>query len=197
MRHITACLLAAALLLSLTACGQETPKEPETLGQALLQEFETQYQSASKESLDTIAQAILAQKSIEFEGITAPIEPGPLMGFGNTQIQGFKEGVMFAPLISTIPFLGYLFRLDPDTDGKAFVQTLEQSANLGWNICTQADEMIVKQENDVVFFLMCPRSMEEPSQEELSPEEELPPEQLAPEEELPPEQLPSDSSSDF
>lgn len=180
MRNITACLLAAALLFSLAACGQKTPKEPETLGQALLQEFETKYQSNPKENLDSIAQAILAQKSIGFEGITSPIEPGPLMGFGNTQIQGFTEGIMFAPLISTIPFLGYLFRLNPDTDGNAFVQTLEQSADLRWNICTQADEVVVKQEGDVVFFLMCPRSMEEPPQEDLSPEDPLPQDQLPP-----------------
>lgn len=190
MRNITACLLAAALLLSLTACGQETPKEPETLGQTLLQEFETQYDADSKASLDTIAQGILAQESLEFDGTTAPVEPGPLMGFGNTQIQGFEEGVMFAPLISVIPFLGYLFRLDPGTDGKAFVQTLEQSADLRWNICTEADEVVVKQKGDVVFFLMCPRSMEEDLQEEPLPEEELP------EENLPEEQLSPDSSAD-
>ncbi|HIY07553.1 MAG TPA: hypothetical protein H9844_10810, partial [Candidatus Evtepia faecigallinarum] len=43
----------------------------------------------------------------------------------------------------------------------AFVKTLEDNADLRWNICTQADECIVRREGDVVFFLMCPRSMEE------------------------------------
>lgn len=46
------------------------------------------------------------------------------MGFGNETIQGFSQGVMFAPVISTIPFVGYLFRLEEQTSGQDFVQTL-------------------------------------------------------------------------
>lgn len=160
MRAVSA-LLAALLLLGLTACGGEETKEPETMGQILLQEFETQYQADPQADLDAMAQAILSQEVIGFQGTTAPVEPGTLMGFGGTPIQGFSQGVMFAPLIGAIPFLGYLFRLDAGTDGDAFVKTLQDNADLRWNICTQADECIVQREGDVVFFLMCPRSMEE------------------------------------
>ena len=67
---------------------------------------------------------------------------------------------MFAPVIGTIPFLGYLFRLEEGTDGAAFVDTLQSAGDLRWNICTQADEMVVHQEGDVVFFLMCPYTLE-------------------------------------
>ena len=95
-----------------------------------------------------------------FQGTTAPVEPGTLMGFGNTPIEGFSQGVMFAPVIGTIPFLGYLFRLEEGTDGAAFVDTLQSAGDLRWNICTQADEMVVHQEGDVVFFLMCPYTLE-------------------------------------
>ena len=160
MRAVAA-LLAALLLLGLTACGGEETKEPETMGEILLQEFENQYQADSQADLDTMAQAILSQEVIGFQGTTAPVEPGTLMGFGGTPIQGFSQGVMFAPLIGAIPFLGYLFRLDASTDGDAFVKTLQDNADLRWNICSQADECIVQREGDVVFFLMCPRSMEE------------------------------------
>lgn len=83
------------------------------------------------------------------------------MGFGNDEITGFAEGVMFAPVIGTIPFVGYLFRLDAGTDGDAFVQTLKDQANPRWNICTEADETVVRREGDVVFFVMCPQSMDE------------------------------------
>ena len=83
------------------------------------------------------------------------------MGFGNETIQGFSQGVMFAPVISTIPFVGYLFRLEEQTSGQDFVQTLRDAADPRWNICTEADETVVQQERDIVFFLMCPQSMEE------------------------------------
>ena len=178
MRAVSA-LLAALLLLGLTACGGEETKAPETMGEILLQEFETQYQADPQADLDAMARAILSQDVIGFEGTTAPVEPGTLMGLGSAQIQGFSEGVMFAPLIGAIPFVGYLFRLDAGTDGDAFVKTLEDNADLRWNICTQADECIVRREGDVVFFLMCPRSMEEnpaagEGQTEVPPVEDQP-----------------------
>ena len=117
---------------------------------------------------DTLAQGLLTQETVGFQGTTAPVEPGTLMGFGNTPIEGFSQGVMFAPVIGTIPFLGYLFRLEEDTDGAAFVDTLQSAGDLRWNICTQADEMVVHQEGDVVFFLMCPYTLEEAPQDEAA-----------------------------
>lgn len=167
MRAVAA-LLAALLLLGLTACGQEETKEPETMGEILLQEFEAQYQADPQADLDAMAQAILSQEVIGFQGTTAPVEPGTLMGFGGTDIQGFAQGVMFAPLIGAIPFLGYLFRLEEGTDGAAFVDTLQSAGDLRWNICTQADEMVVHQEGDVVFFLMCPYTLEAAPQDEAA-----------------------------
>ena len=134
MKSVASLLLAVLLLLSLVACGQEAPQAPATLGQALLQDF---------------------------QGAVTPVEPGLLMGFGNETIQGFSQGVMFAPVISTIPFVGYLFRLEEQTSGQDFVQTLRDAADPRWNICTEADETVVQQEGDIVFFLMCPQSMEE------------------------------------
>ena len=98
---------------------------------------------------------------LPIDGEVTPVEPGLLMGFGNDEITGFAEGVMFAPVIGTIPFVGYLFRLDAGTDGDAFVQTLKDQANPRWNICTEADETVVRREGDVVFFVMCPQSMDE------------------------------------
>ena len=137
MKSVASLLLAVLLLLSLVACGQEAPQAPATLGQALLQDFQTRVKDSP------------------------PVEPGLLMGFGNETIQGFSQGVMFAPVISTIPFVGYLFRLEEQTSGQDFVQTLRDAADPRWNICTEADETVVQQEGDIVFFLMCPQSMEE------------------------------------
>ena len=182
MRSISACILVALLLFAATSCGQEAPEVPETpatMGQTLLQSFQRLYEEDPQRDLESLGQQILAEETVGFQGSTAPVEPGALMGFGSTAIEGFSQGVMFAPVISTIPFVGYLFRLAPDTDADAFVQTLKDAADLRWNICTQADEVVVDRQDDVVFFLMCPRSMDaEPAQdgEALPPETPLPPE---------------------
>ena len=167
MRAMLSGLLAAVLLLSLAACGQQET-EPDTLGQSLLQAFQTAYAAAPQADLDTLAQGLLTQETVGFQGTTAPVEPGTLMGFGSTPIEGFSQGVMFAPVIGTIPFLGYLFRLEEGTDGAAFVDTLQSAGDLRWNICTQADEMVVHQEGDVVFFLMCPYTLEAAPQDEAA-----------------------------
>ena len=68
---------------------------------------------------------------------------------------------MFAPMMGTIPFVGYVFALEDGTDAAAFVKTLEDNGNLRWNICTEAEEMIVEAEGNNVLFLMCPKSFEE------------------------------------
>ena len=111
MKPVASLLLAVLLLLSLTACGQEAPQAPATLGQALLQDFQTRIKDSPQADLETLAQGLLDQEDLEFQGAVTPVEPGLLMGFGNETIQGFSQGVMFAPVISTIPFVGYLFRL--------------------------------------------------------------------------------------
>ena len=47
----------------------------------------------------------------------------------------------------------------------AFAETLEDNANLRWNICTEAEELIVESEDNTVFFLMSPKKFEEQSGE--------------------------------
>jgi len=68
---------------------------------------------------------------------------------------------MFAPMMGTIPFVGYVFTLDEGADVEAFMKMLEDNANLRWNVCTEAEEMTVENEGNVVFFLMSPKAFEE------------------------------------
>ena len=107
-----------------------------------------------------MADAILALDMIQFEGATMPVEEGLLTGFNNAEIKGFKEGVMFAPMIGSIPFVGYVFTLAEETDSSAFVQLLEENADPRWNICTEAEETVVDSTGDMVFFVMCPMQFE-------------------------------------
>ena len=65
-------------------------------------------------------------------------------------------------MIGTIPFMGYIFQLADGADVAAFMKTLKDNANLRWNICTSADEMVCDNVGNTVFFLMCPTSFETP-----------------------------------
>ena len=176
MKKLFSILIAATLLLSLCACGssapaateppvQETPTPSaapsetpagESMGQALLQDFTDRVNAEPELGAEELAKALLENPVIEFSGDAVPVEQGLLTGFGNTEITGFAQGAMFAPMISTIPFVGYVFVLDEGADAEAFVQTLKDNADPRWNICTEADETIAEHVGNTVFFVMCP-----------------------------------------
>ena len=160
MKKMIALLLASVMMLSLAACGSngnEEVKELETVGEFLLQDFKSDSEGSAQE----IADRLIQNEVLPFDPVTMPVEPGFLTGFDNAEITGFKEGVMFAPMMGTIPFVGYIFVLEDGADVDGFVQTLEDSANLCWNICTEAEEMTVEAEGNTVFFLMSPKNFEE------------------------------------
>ncbi len=164
MKRIIALLLTAIMVLSMVACAttkeegkKEEAKEPETVGEILLDQFEDNPKGTAQE----IAERIIGNKIIPFMGGATPIEPGFLSGFDNVEITDFKEGCMFGPMMGTIPFVGYIFVLEDGADVDAFEDKLENNANLRWNICTEAEELIVESEDNTVFFLMCPKEFDE------------------------------------
>ena len=176
MKKLFSILIAATLLLSLCACGSSAPAatEPpvhetptpsvapsetpagESMGQALLKDFTDRVNAEPELGAEELAKALLENPVIEFAGDALPVEPGLITGFGNTEITGFAQGAMFAPMIGTIPFVGYVFVLDEGADAEAFVQTLKDNADPRWNICTEADETIAEHVGNTVFFVMCP-----------------------------------------
>jgi len=137
------------------------PEEPSasTLGNTLLKEFNSK--AASGMSVLEIADAIITSPSIAFAGGSTPIEEGLLSGFDNYEVKGFKSGAMFAPMIGSIPFVGYVFELDNSGDASSFISGLKSNANLRWNICSEAEEMVTGSKGNMVFFVMCPKSFEE------------------------------------
>lgn len=164
MKKIIALLMVALMLISMTACGK-TEKEPTavptTVGEILLADFKADSTGTAQE----IADRLISNEIIEFMGGAMPVEEGLLSGFDNTEIKGFKEGVMFAPMMSSIAFVGYIFELADDADVETFKTTLKDNANLRWNICVEAEELIVENEGNKVFFIMCPKSFEQPETE--------------------------------
>ena len=131
-----------------------------TIGQTLADRFHVLKQETPEITAQEMADQILSHEIIQFEGASMPVEEGLLTGFGNTEIIGFKEGIMFAPMIGSIPFVGYVFSLEEGTDIASFVGLLEENADPRWNICTEAEETIVESADSMVFFLMCPSQFE-------------------------------------
>ncbi len=161
MKKIFALLLAVLMVLSLAACGEKSSQSYGEVGQPLVDYF---FENSDK-SAQEIADALLSESVINFMGMSMAVEEGLLNGFGNAEITGFDEGVMFGPMIGTIPFIGYVFDLSEGTDADEFVQTLKDNADLRWNICTEADELIVEKDGDKVIIIMTPDSLEQ--EEEL------------------------------
>ena len=161
MKKIIAIVLASLMMFAMAACGtgsntNETEPAPTTVGTKLLADFKTMADKTPQE----IADALLTNEEIHFMPATMPVEEGFLNGF-NEEIKGFEEAVMFGPAIGTIPFVGYIFKLADGADVDAFTKTLEDNANLRWNICTEAEEMVCEAVDNTVFFVMCPKSFEE------------------------------------
>ena len=193
MKKIIALLACLAMLLSMAACaGTTTPEETTeptvetteevteevtdeivedptdapvamegTVGENLLAAFKANSTGTAEE----IANAVIFNPIIQFMPMVMPIEAGLLNGFNETEITGFEEGAMFGPMIGTIPFIGYIFKLADGADVEAFKTLLTDNANLRWNICTSAEEMVCENEGNTVFFLMCPTTFEQPEAE--------------------------------
>lgn len=180
MKKILTLLMAIIMITSMAACGNAKENTSSqnissnnssseeassndaatdlTVGETLLADFK----SDSKGTPQEIADRLIKNPIIQFMGGATPIEEGLLSGFDNTEIKGFKEGAMFAPMMSSIAFVGYVFELPEDADVDMFKTTLKNSANLRWNICVEAEELIIENEGKKVFFLMCPKSFEQP-----------------------------------
>ena len=136
------------------------PQEPSpsaTVGQKLLTRFK---QVATNRAPEEIAQLLIEGDALPFMAGAMPVEEGFLNGF-DEEVKGFSEGAMFGPMIGTIPFIGYVFKLPAGADVNAFVNGLKSNGNLRWNICTAAEEMATGNVGQTVFFVMCPAQFEE------------------------------------
>lgn len=98
--------------------------------------------------------------SITFDAGAAEMEPGYLQGF-TEEITDFKAAAIFCPMISSQAFVGYVFELEEGADREAFIANLKNTCDPRWNICVEAEQTVVGAYNNLVFFLMCPKSAQE------------------------------------
>ncbi len=130
----------------------------ETVGNTLRAVFT---EAAENGNIYEIAESLVSSQAVSAVPLFVEgIEEGFLAGFDNTEITGFKEGFMISPMIGSIPFVCYVFELENEADTDAFIEKLETSANLRWNICVRAEEMVTGKSGNKVFFVMCNKSLE-------------------------------------
>lgn len=139
--------------------AQNDANTGDTIGASIISDFKTKVSDGM--STEELANALCENPVLVFGPATMPVEEGLLNGFDNAEITGFSEGTMFAPMIGSIPFVGYVFQVKDDVNVDDFMATLKESANLRWNICTEADEMVVEKSGQTVLFVMCPSQFEE------------------------------------
>ena len=136
----------------------EKPVEtPKTVGNSLLGVFKA---NASGSAL-SVAEKIVEKGNLPFMAGAMEVEPGLLSGFDNAEITGFKSGAQFGPMMGSIAFVGYVFELEDGVSASDFIANLKKNANLRWNICVEAEEMVAGSSQNKVFFVMCPKSFEE------------------------------------
>ena len=184
MKKVLAILMALVMVLAFAACSKEpVNEEPGTEAETVA---DVQDETVSEDAVagDTVAQTLAAEfkalaatetdalviaEKLAQSAAVAPISPAAmeleleenyLSGFDNYEVLGFDKVIQVAPMMGTIPFVSYVFTLAEGTDADAFVKGLEDNANLRWNICTQADEMVAVAEGNFVFFVMAPASFD-------------------------------------
>lgn len=109
---------------------------------------------------EEIASQIIDQKLVPVDCEATAVTPGFLPGFSE-DITGFINACNFGAIISPIPYTGYIFQLETESDADNFIQQLQDKANLNWNVCTSADEMKIAQKGDKVIFVMAPASFDD------------------------------------
>ena len=162
MKKFFALLLVAAMSFSLIACGSknETGKndskeetyDDSTPAGTLANAFVASLASGKTGALE-IAEELSTNSIIPFMPFTMEVEEGYLAGF-TEDITGFTEAATFAPMISTIPFVSYVFVTENSDAANTLKTLLEEKADLNWNICTQAEEKLCVVRDKYVFFVM-------------------------------------------
>lgn len=122
-------------------------EENATVGKQYLNAFMNSEQTEADQMVDELLNQVEVPYSLE----KMEVSEGYLNGF-DEEITGFQKGIMFSPVIGTIPFVGYVFETD---NADALLSLLKEKANPAWNICTEADETVSTSREQLVFFLMC------------------------------------------
>ena len=139
---------------------QSEESAPATSGDTVAAQLQKAFEGMADQSALDIATALSTHEVIKFGAGAMPVEPGLLSGFDNYEVTGFQEGAVFMPMIGSIAFVGYIFTLEDGADVNAFMENLKANSNPRWNICVAAEETLVSNVGNKVFFVMSPLYLE-------------------------------------
>ena len=144
----------------ITGCGKKEKnnetEQPKTVAAELGKVFETAIKE--EKDIEKVAKKIAESEIIVPEVQSFAINDGDYLAGFKEEITGYKKAVGIAPMISTIPMIAYVFEVE---EPEAFSKTLEENADLRWNICIEAEEMKTVIVDNYVFFIMSPNNFEE------------------------------------
>lgn len=158
MKKIIALVLALMLVIAVVACGS---KDDNKTTDPAASTTDTPAESTTDTtpvnptaSLKEIVNAIVSCDAVsEMSLVTEEMNEGYFSGF-KEEIKGFEEALRFGPMIGTIPFVGYVFKISDAAEASAFLENLKSAANPRWNICTEADTTITAVKGNIIFFCM-------------------------------------------
>jgi hypothetical protein len=173
MKKIAALILALTMLISIVACGgnnETTGTTATTEGTTVATDNTTTDVATTTEAttaatttapvtstvtLDVISNAISAKVAEltdnELSVMGSPMEAGYLPWFNN-EVTGFSECYVTMPMIGTIPFISYVFRVSSASEAEAFLAKINAEFNLRYVLCNPADTLVTAIYGDLVFF---------------------------------------------
>ena len=165
MKKMMLCLLAMSLLCGCQKTVTDTP-EPDTnnvvenenqenqikLADKYLEAFKEIVENPEAElSTELIANKLVEKNLVEASLVADMVEEGPLSGF-TADVTGFSSAYRVGPMISTIPFVAYVFETE---NAESLINLLNENHDLRWNICTEAEDYAVTSVDNYVFVIMC------------------------------------------
>ena len=131
-------------------------QEENTVAQTLGRQFESEIEN--ERDIEKVTKKIAENEILEISVDASQVKSGDYLSGFQKEIKDFKNAYVIRPMIGTIPFIAYIFEVENSSE---FAEELKSSADLRWNICTEADEMHVVVRGDYVFFVMSPKNFEQ------------------------------------
>lgn len=157
-----------------TEPAETTPvtEEANTIGDKINSVFSTKMTENNQTASIDLANAIIEAQIVPYmmgavplSDMAAPDEEGKvyLQGFDNYDFAGVNlaDSAVFMPMMGSVPFIGYIFDTADEAELGNLMVTLKENANMRWQVCVEADQMIIENSGDKILFVMCPSTIEE------------------------------------
>ena len=152
------------LCLMITGCSKieiiDTYNK-KTLSDYLINEFKYYVTINEDAKSEEIAKHLIQIEKVEFKGSSKKIEEGYLDGIINYKVTDFKNGAYIKASKTKIPFIGYIFELDKNTDKELFMNALKDNADMQFKTIIEEEDIHIVNQNNMVFFLICPENIDE------------------------------------